>query len=320
MSISQPLVSIVTPVYNAEKYLAECIESVFAQTYQNWEYIILNNCSTDRSLNIATHYEKIDERIKVYNNDRFLNIMQNWNASMKKISSESKYCKVVHADDWIFPECINKMVELAEKHPSVGLVGAYRIEEDHVTLSGLQYPSTVTSGREICRRTLLENLYVFGSPTSILIRSEFVHGTDQFFNEESIHADEEVCFKILQDSDFGFIHQVLTFTRRHNESNTMFTKLYNTHVLGRLIIIKKYGSSFLNDQELNELLRKQLRKYYLYLSKKAIGLKTDKDLWRYHKRGLEQVGHPVDMWKLVLMTPSALIEGVSSRLCRKRRR
>jgi len=53
-----PLVSIVTPVYNGEPYLAECIESVLAQTYPNWEYIIQNNCSTDRTLEIASEYGK----------------------------------------------------------------------------------------------------------------------------------------------------------------------------------------------------------------------------------------------------------------------
>lgn len=54
----QPLVSILTPVYNGEEYLAECIESVLGQTYQNWEYCIVNNCSTDRTLEIANGYAK----------------------------------------------------------------------------------------------------------------------------------------------------------------------------------------------------------------------------------------------------------------------
>ena len=48
-----PLVSIVTPAYNEEKYLSTCIESVLAQTYSNWDYMIVNNCSADRTLAIA---------------------------------------------------------------------------------------------------------------------------------------------------------------------------------------------------------------------------------------------------------------------------
>src|SRR5512145_2771821 len=121
----QPLVSVVTPVYNGEKYLAECIESILAQTYQNWEYIIVNNRSTDRSLEIAESYAKQDARIRLHNNQAFVGIIQNHNIAVRQIASESQYCKMVHADDWLFPECITQMVEVAEAHPSIGIVGAY---------------------------------------------------------------------------------------------------------------------------------------------------------------------------------------------------
>ncbi|MFZ1974630.1 MAG: glycosyltransferase family 2 protein, partial [Candidatus Acidiferrales bacterium] len=60
-----PLVSIVTPAYNEENYLAECVESVLAQTYTNWDYTIVNNCSTDATLAIAQKYAAGDPRIRV---------------------------------------------------------------------------------------------------------------------------------------------------------------------------------------------------------------------------------------------------------------
>ena len=69
-----PLVSVVTPVYNGAAYLSECIESVLAQTYTNWEYIIVNNCSTDRTRDIASHYAQQDTRIRLHNNDDFLSL------------------------------------------------------------------------------------------------------------------------------------------------------------------------------------------------------------------------------------------------------
>ena len=67
---NKPFVSIVTPVYNTEKYLAECIDSVLAQTYQNWEYIIVDNCSTDKSPLIAESYACKDSRIKIHYNEQ----------------------------------------------------------------------------------------------------------------------------------------------------------------------------------------------------------------------------------------------------------
>ena len=58
MITSHPFVSIVSPVYNEAEYLAECIDSVLAQTYQNWDYTIVDNCSTDGSVEIAQRYAK----------------------------------------------------------------------------------------------------------------------------------------------------------------------------------------------------------------------------------------------------------------------
>ncbi len=67
-----PLVSIVTPVYNGEKFLAEAIESVLGQTYPNWEYTIVENCSIDHTLEIAQSYAIKDKRIRIYENQELL--------------------------------------------------------------------------------------------------------------------------------------------------------------------------------------------------------------------------------------------------------
>ena len=295
---SQPLVSVVTPVYNTEKYLAECIESVLAQTYENWEYVIVNNCSTDRSLEIAQRYAQQDARIRVHNNDEFLNQMQNWNHALRQISAASKYCKVLHADDWLFPECISRMVKAAEAHPSVGIVGAYRLDETRVNLDRLPYPSTIVSGREICRLTLLGELYVFGSPTSLLIRSDFIRNSEAFYDESIIQADKKVCFDILQTSDFGFVHQVLTYTRRHNESMTSLIHRFDTRRLGKLIYLTKYGPVFLSEEEYEERFKRAMKSYYQFLAR-SVFESRGKEFWDYHRNGLEDLGHPLNWVKLV---------------------
>jgi glycosyltransferase involved in cell wall biosynthesis len=301
---SQPLVSVVTPVYNTGKYLAECIESVVAQTYDHWEYVIVNNCSTDRSLEIARHYAEGDARIRIHDNDRFLNQMQNWNHALRLISPQSKYCKVVHADDWLFPECIRCMVEVAEAHPSVGIVGAYRLDENRVNLDGLPYPSPVVSGPEICRLTLLGDLYVFGSPTSLLIRSDFILGSETFYEESIIQADKKVCFDILQDADFGFVHQVLTYTRRHNESMTSAIHRLETRRLGRLIYLTKYGPTFLGGEEARQRFEQAMASYYSFLGR-SVYERRGKEFWDYHKNGLEKLGRPLSRARLV---KAALLE------------
>ncbi|MFH1932386.1 MAG: glycosyltransferase family 2 protein [Pseudomonadota bacterium] len=297
---SQPLVSVITPVYNTEKYLAECIESVIAQTYKNWEYVIVNNCSTDRSLEIAQHYAQKNARIRIHDNADFLNQMQNWNHAMRQISPASKYCKVVHADDWLFPECIDRMVEVAEANPTVGIVGSYRLDENRVNLDGLPYPSFFIPGREVCRLHLLGHVYLFGSPTSLLIRSDFIISRKDFYNESNIHADYEVCCEVLQNSDFGFIHQVLTYTRRHNETNTIFCKRLNTYILGDLTILTKYGSVYLNDEEYGRVYNKYLTRYYNLLAKNVFRyLKyRDEEFWTFHKNELKKLGISISKLKL----------------------
>jgi glycosyltransferase involved in cell wall biosynthesis len=288
----------VTPVYNAEAYLAECIESVLAQTYQNWEYVIVNNCSTDRSLQIARQYAEQDSRIRIHTNDRFLSQMQNWNHALRQISTDSKYCKVVHADDWLFPECIIQMAAAAEANPAIGLVGAYRLDEDQVNLDGLPYPTGVLSGREICRAHLLGSLYLFGSPTSLLIRSDLIRNRENFYSESNIHADKEACFDILQESDFGFVHQILTYTRRHNETTTTFIRKYETNRIGHLLILKKYGPIFLTPEEYKQSFKRKLDAYHKFLARKIFERK-DKAYWDFHRKALEQLGHPLSVPKLV---------------------
>lgn len=295
---SQPLVSVVTPVYNTEKYLAESIESVLAQTYKNWEYVIINNCSTDRSLEIARHYAQKDTRIRIHNNAEFLNQMQNANHAMRQISLKSKYCKVVHADDWLFPECLPRMVEVAEAHPSIGIVGAYRLDEDRVNLDGLPYPSTIVPGHNMCRWNLLGGPYIFGSPTSLLIRSDIIRNRKKFYNETNIHADLEACFDILQNSDFGFVHQVLTFTRRHNETGTTFARRFNTYIVGDFTVLKRYGPIYLSREEYEKRLQMKIQSYHRFLARSIFELR-EKEFWDYHKRELNNLGHPISLTKLI---------------------
>jgi glycosyltransferase involved in cell wall biosynthesis len=290
--VAQPLVSVLTPVYNGERYLRECIESVLAQTYENWEYCIVNNCSTDRTLQIADDYARKDRRIRIHNNKTFVGCDANGNIAFRQISSRSKYCKVVHADDWIFPECIMKMVEFAEAHPSVAIVGAYGLRNDHVSWDGLPYTTTVISGREICRKTFLGGPYVFGSPTSVLIRSSEVRKRPMFYNEENRHCDIESCFDVLKEQDFGFVHQVLTSTREHAEAETSFSARFGTDYLGTLEVLAKYGKTYLSDKEYEQCLRKCWINYYAFLGGKLFQ-SQDQGFWDFHQKALARLGYTI---------------------------
>ena len=302
--IKEPLVSVLTPVYNGEKYLAECIESVLAQTHPNFEYIIVNNASTDRTLEIASDYAKKDKRIRVCSNAETVGVIENHNIAFRQISPESRYCKVVSGDDWLFPDCLRQMTSLAEANPSVGIVGSYQLSGGgsngrhwQVRWDEIPYPSPVVSGREICRSRLLGGPYVFGTPTSLLYRADLVRAQHSFYPNPTTEADTSACFKYLRDSDFGFVHQILTYERVHEVRITTTAKLHNaylTSVLGDLI---SYGSFYMTETEAASRLRELLEEYYVFLAECIVHLR-DNDFWEFHKNRLKELGHPLNRVRL----------------------
>ncbi len=319
----EPLVSVVTPVHNGEAFLAECIESVLRQSYQHWEYIIVNNCSTDGTREIAEHYAAQDKRIRVYNQERFVSSMQNHNFGFRSISPECKYCKVAHADDWLFPECLAKMVTLAEVNPSVGVVGAYGLAMDRVVWDGLPldravwdgrlpYPSTVVPGGDICRWHLMGAPYVFGSPTSVLFRADLIRRRDPFYREEYPRwADLDACLEALRESDFGFVHQVLTFTRFHKRSGSWSAVELNAYIVGQLELMKRHGLIHLNPREYQNGLNGILRDYRRFLGQSVFKRPNDREFWKYHREALRELGHPMGRAALIAAAAGAVFEVLS---------
>jgi glycosyltransferase involved in cell wall biosynthesis len=298
----KPLVSVVTPVYNGERHLGECIESVLAQTYTNWEYIIVNNCSTDGTPDVAKRYASKDERIRLYDNVELVPMGANHDIALGLISPESRYCKVVHADDFLFPECLALMVNVAVENPSVGIVASYRLDDRLVNLDGLPYPSTVVPGREICRQSLLERRDFFGSPSSLLIRSDLMRDRKtKLFGDDTfdLHGDTATCHEILMVSDFGFVHQVLTFTRRHEgATDTPMAQAYNSYLPAHLLRVQKYGPFYLSDAERDECLKGRLDDYYRFLGQSAVKGKK-KEFWKFHRHAFNELGIPLSYQRLV---------------------
>jgi hypothetical protein len=192
--------------------------------------------------------------------------MQNLNHAFRQISPKSKYCKVVHADDWLFPECLTKMVEVGEEYPSVGVVSSYRLDDDRVGLNGLPYHKTFNSGKKIARDHFLSGSYYFGSPSSLLLRSELIRNREKVYEESHQGTDTGAALDFLKESDFGFVHQVLTFTRRHKDSvsNTDCVENY-TWIHAKLYNNLHHAPEFLTDEEQKRVLEYDINRYYIML-------------------------------------------------------
>jgi glycosyltransferase involved in cell wall biosynthesis len=115
-------ISIILPVYNGAEYLAESIESVINQTYANWELIIVNDCSTDDTLAIASDYAVNDDRIKVYSNSKNLRLPNSLNKGFEYASGE--YLTWTSDDNKYKPEALRVMVECLGNNPDAVMIYA----------------------------------------------------------------------------------------------------------------------------------------------------------------------------------------------------
>lgn len=293
---SSPVI-VLTPVFNGEPFLQECIDSVLGQTHDNIQYFIIDNCSTDRSLEIAEAAAANDDRITVIKNTEHVGVIQNWNRALNILDKKSKYIKFVHADDWLYPNCIEEMVAVADANDRVALVSAYRLEENRVTLDKLPadaplIPCTygfTMNGRSVARAILLERASVLGSPSSVLMRTNDLGDSSRFYDEDYLHADKDAALSLLADHDFGFVRQVLVFTRRHNESVSSRVKVLDSRRQENLLLLKTHGPRLLTDEEYRAAWEREIRDYYNFLAA-HVGTGQGAGFWNAHAEVLQQAG------------------------------
>lgn len=289
MSRCGPLVSVVTPVFNGAKYLRACIESVLAQTYDNWDYTIVDNCSSDQSVAIAAEYAATHPQIRVLRNDRFVDVIDNHNRAFRSISADAGYCKLVSADDWLYPDCISQLVRLAERHPSVGVVGSYSVNDNSVRFEGPPLGVELLDGRAASRSFLLGEIDSFFVPSTVLYRASLVRAADRFFPGSSPSADIDACLNCLRRSDLGFVHQILSFERHHDAMITARLHRMNIVRLDRIRILLEYGPGLLTADELSRRRDQQLSDYFDALAI-ACFQRHEKGFWRLHRDRLDQLG------------------------------
>jgi len=307
----RPFVSVVTPFHNTVDYLAQCIESVLNQTYDEFEYILVDNCSTDGSSEIAEQFARRDSRIRLIRHSQLVSQVQNYNRSLGEMSEASRCCKMVQADDYLFPDCLRLMIEVFEKSESIGLVSSYWLKGTELRGSGFPYPTTIMPGKEMARLYLRTGLWVFGSPTTVMYRSSLIKKGQSFFDESQLHEDSQKCMEILCQYDFGFVPQILSFSRADNESISSTVRGFQPNALDRYLMVQRYASVFLDSDEAASLKKRNRREYYRVLELEA--LRTCKPgFWAYHKKGLGTIGQTINRGYLALQLGHELLRSAGS--------
>jgi glycosyltransferase involved in cell wall biosynthesis len=297
-------VTVVTPVYNGGKYLSDCIESVIRQSFQDWNYFIVNNRSTDNTLEIAQQYAQADSRIHVVTNDTFLSMAGNFNRAFSLVPADARYVKAVCADDWILPDCLTELVRFADDHPSVGIVGCHQQSGDVVRWKELPAHVEFLPGKEACRLALLKGLQIFGAPTAFLYRADMIR-EGPFFPTERPNCDTSACFEKLDRWDFGVVHKLLSVERVHSGQVSSNISDVAAGDVAYLEAVMTYGPRYLDESEFATRAAEVYAEYCRGLGRGVLNFKGKK-FWDYQRSELAKLGLKIDYGRVVQGTLSSI--------------
>ena len=217
-SVNDSLVSIIVPIYNAEKYLDSCIQSVLRQTYTNWELILIDDGSTDKSGRIAEEYGFADERITVFH-QKNLGVSLARNQGIDEATGN--YVAFLDADDELIEDCLAKTVNIAEE-TNADVVAGRSCENQELFQDRI-----IWTGAEALENSLKDHLFTY-SACAKLIRREFI-GKTRFTPDIRINEDSYFVFQLLcKQNVFVLTNDVIYFYRANSESSsrTVFSEKY----------------------------------------------------------------------------------------------
>ena len=186
--IEKEKISIIVPMYNAEKFIGKTIESVLAQTYQNWEMLIMNDVSTDNSLAIVSVYAKKDERIKIVNTEKNVGVVKGRNFLIDLASG--KYIAFLDADDYWHNEKLEKQIKfMKEKNASISCTEYTRVKENEEKIND------VIIKEEISYNDMLKNNYL--GCLTVIYDAEKIG--KRYFKELEKNEDYVLWLEIVKD-------------------------------------------------------------------------------------------------------------------------
>lgn len=239
-----PLVSIMIPVFNQEKYILETINSVLRQTYPRFELIVHDDASTDNTWELLNNIK--DDRLLVIHTDKNHGMIGGWNYLFKL--AKGKYFKQMGSDDLLAPTCLAKQVSVLETHPGVALVTSRRrvIDEQGrlVRHFAFDHRSKVVPGRDYATQllqTLQENK--IGEPVAVMFPKKLVRQAGKFDPLFSQFADFEYWIRLLQFGQLAYIHEPLCSFRTHSSNNTSQAIRDGRFITETYALINKYYNS-----------------------------------------------------------------------------
>lgn len=213
----KPLVSVIINCYNGEKYLREAIDSVIAQTYENWELVFWDNQSTDSTREIVESYK--NPKIKYFYAPEHTPLGEARNLAVEKANGE--YINFLDADDVWMPEKLEKQIALVEPGKVAVVYTNYQVitNTEHINQTLFK---ALTSTRDIkgvstYQRLLDDNYIIF---SSVLFNKDLFVQVGGIAPEFKQNEDYDVLLKCALKGNFGCVNEVMTSYRVHDSNNT----------------------------------------------------------------------------------------------------
>ncbi len=206
--MNEPLVSILMTSFNREKYIGEAIKSVLDSTYTNWELLIVDDVSTDHTMQIATDFALKDSRIRVFQNKKNLGDYPNRNQAAAY--AKGKYLKYIDADDQIYPTGLKTIVDSMEKFPDAGW-GLMSLPQDN----DRPFPFLL-SPAEVYRRHYFQKPVFHKAPLSAVIKKSIFDKAGGFLPVRH-YGDYELWHRLALHYPVVLMQEGIVWWRGHAE-------------------------------------------------------------------------------------------------------
>ena len=264
-----PLVVLVTPVYNGAEFLEQTMECVQAQTYRNLVHYVLDNASTDATPAIIARFEGRGVRVISARNAATLPVIDNWNAALELIPPQTNYFRILSADDAIAPSYIEKMVAQGERHPTVCAIACLEKRGPILVGAGLPSDQTVLDGRAVIRRALLRKAEfpfdhcLYRYPSGGIAPDFFAR---EYYGTKLLCTDTDAAIRLISKGSCALVYEQLAMTRWPGSVTAAQMLPHQVGIWSLLQLIDRWGQLVFDTEAEYLSCRKQhLHYYYLHL-------------------------------------------------------
>ena len=231
---SNPEVSIIMSVYNEEKTLLRCINSVLNQRFKDFEFIIIDDYSNDISLDIIKDYAKKDDRIKIIINNNNMGLTKSLNKGIEK--AKGKYIGRIDADDWWESNKLEIQMKFIESNPDYGVVGTNGIHHN-------EYTGEIEIGKKPEHDEDIKKVMLKRAPlahSSIVLKKSLLDTYGAYDEQVKYGQDYELYFRLMNCTNFYNIQKPLYHKATHGKDSISLNKWKLQYMQGIKIKLKYY--------------------------------------------------------------------------------